>query len=194
MGRSPSRRERKTAHRVQEKLKNNAGSDTETMNTHIIPTPHEIDAVIFDMIAAEAARVPDDTSLDELWSSVALDSAGEFRGYSFGHTPAEARAGAWITVLVAGLRTTSMASQEITTKKHSGGRASQRQPSAVKFCTRRRGSLLDSSPCRPTSIAARNAGRSLSAQKASPSTKQWYRSVPNAEARRCPLCRAMCTW
>ena len=69
-----------------------------TMNTHIIPTPHEIDAVIFDMIAAEAARVPDDTSLDELWSSVALDSAGEFRGYGFGHTPAEARAGAWITV------------------------------------------------------------------------------------------------
>ena len=68
------------------------------MNTHIIPTPHEIDAVIFDMIAAEAARVPDDTSLDELWSSVALDLAGEFRGYGFGHTPAEARAGAWITV------------------------------------------------------------------------------------------------
>ena len=45
------------------------------MNTHILPTPDEIDAVIFDMIAAEAAQVPDDTSLDELWSSVALDSA-----------------------------------------------------------------------------------------------------------------------
>ena len=33
------------------------------MNTHTIPTPDEIDAVIFDMIAAEAAQVPDDTSL-----------------------------------------------------------------------------------------------------------------------------------
>jgi hypothetical protein len=50
------------------------------MNTHILPTPDEIDGVIFDMIAAEATQVPDDTSLDELWSSVALDSAGEFRG------------------------------------------------------------------------------------------------------------------
>jgi hypothetical protein len=60
------------------------------MNTHILPTSDEIDAVVFDMIAAEAAQVPDDTSLDELWSSVALDSAGEFRGYGFGHTPAEA--------------------------------------------------------------------------------------------------------
>ena len=68
------------------------------MNTHILPTPDEIDAVIFDMIAAEAAQVPKDTSLDELWSSVTLDSAGEFRGYGFGYRPAEARAGAWITV------------------------------------------------------------------------------------------------
>jgi hypothetical protein len=67
------------------------------MSAHTIPTPDEIDAVIFDMIAAEAARVPDDTSLDELWSAVALDSYGEFRGYGFGYTPAEARAGAWIT-------------------------------------------------------------------------------------------------
>jgi hypothetical protein len=39
------------------------------MNTHILPTPDEIDAVIFDIIAAEAAQVPDDTSLDELWTS-----------------------------------------------------------------------------------------------------------------------------
>ncbi|MGC2462454.1 MAG: hypothetical protein WA446_16005 [Steroidobacteraceae bacterium] len=67
------------------------------MSTHTIPTPEEIDAVIFDMIAAEAARVPDDTSLDELWSGVARDSDRTFRGYGFGHTPAEARAGAWIT-------------------------------------------------------------------------------------------------
>jgi hypothetical protein len=29
------------------------------MDTHTIPTPDEIDAVIFDMIAAEAAQVPD---------------------------------------------------------------------------------------------------------------------------------------
>jgi hypothetical protein len=50
------------------------------------------------MTAAEAAQVPDVTSLDNLWSSVALDRHGAFRGYGFGHTPAEARAGAWITV------------------------------------------------------------------------------------------------
>ena len=76
---------------------NNVVRDTGTMNTHILPTSDEIDAVVFDMIAAEAAQVPDDTSLDELWSSVALDLAGEFRGYGFGHTPAEARAFAWVT-------------------------------------------------------------------------------------------------
>jgi hypothetical protein len=68
------------------------------MSAHTIPTPEEIEEAIFDMIAAEAAQVPDGGSLDELWSSVALDSAGEFRGYGFGYTPAEARAGAWITV------------------------------------------------------------------------------------------------
>jgi hypothetical protein len=62
------------------------------------PTPSEIDAVIADTIAAEAAQVPDDTNLNDLWSSVALDWQEEFRGYGFGHTPAEARAGAWITV------------------------------------------------------------------------------------------------
>jgi hypothetical protein len=39
------------------------------MSMHIIPTPHEINAVIFDMIAAEAAQMPDDTSLNDLWSS-----------------------------------------------------------------------------------------------------------------------------
>jgi hypothetical protein len=42
------------------------------MNTHILPTPDEIDAVIFDIIAAEAAQVPDDTSLDELWTSAVV--------------------------------------------------------------------------------------------------------------------------
>jgi hypothetical protein len=68
------------------------------MSAHTIPTPDEIDAVIFDMIAAEAAQVPDDGSLDDLWSSVAFDPHGESEGYGFGHTPAEARAGAWITV------------------------------------------------------------------------------------------------
>lgn len=62
-----------------------------------VPTPNEIDAVAFDLIAADAAGVPEDTSLDDLWSSVALDSYGKFRGYGFGYTPAEARAGAWIT-------------------------------------------------------------------------------------------------
>ena len=35
--------------------------------------------------------------LDDLWSSVAFDRHGEFRGYGFGHTPAEARASAWVT-------------------------------------------------------------------------------------------------
>ena len=63
-----------------------------------IPGPDEIDAVVFDMIAAEAAQVPDRTSLDEFWSSIALAPAGEWQGYGFGHTPAEARAAAWITV------------------------------------------------------------------------------------------------
>jgi len=67
------------------------------MSRHTIPTPDEIDAVILDMIAAEAARVLDDTSLDDLWSSVALDSDGQFRGYGFGYSPEKARAGAWIT-------------------------------------------------------------------------------------------------
>jgi len=43
------------------------------------PTPSEVDAVIFDMIAAEAAQVPDDTSLDDPWSGVAFDPQGEFR-------------------------------------------------------------------------------------------------------------------
>lgn len=64
------------------------------MVTHIIPTPDEIDAVIFDMIAADAALVPENNSLNDLWSTVALDDHGEFRGYGFGHTPGEARAAA----------------------------------------------------------------------------------------------------
>jgi hypothetical protein len=62
------------------------------------PTADEIDAVVFEMIAAEAAQVPDHISLNDLWSSVARDPQGEFRGYGFGHAPAEARAAAWITV------------------------------------------------------------------------------------------------
>ena len=62
------------------------------------PTADEIDAVVFEMIAAEAAQVPDHISLNDLWSSVARDPHGEFRGYGFGHAPAEARAAAWITV------------------------------------------------------------------------------------------------
>jgi hypothetical protein len=31
------------------------------------PTPSEIDAVIADMIAAEAAQVPADQSIEEMW-------------------------------------------------------------------------------------------------------------------------------
>ena len=46
------------------------------MNMHTVPTPDEIDAVIFDMIAAEAAQVPDHTSLGDLWSSVVRDARG----------------------------------------------------------------------------------------------------------------------
>ena len=68
------------------------------MNMQFVPTPDEIDAVIFDMIAAEAAKIPDSGSLTDMWSSVAFDSSGEFQGYGFGYTPAEARACAWITV------------------------------------------------------------------------------------------------
>jgi hypothetical protein len=68
------------------------------MNTCILPTPDEVDAVIFDMIAAEAAQVPEHTSLNDLWSSVAHDPQGQFQGYGYGHTPTEARAGAWIPV------------------------------------------------------------------------------------------------
>ena len=67
------------------------------MSASTSPSP-EIDAVIFDMIAAEAAQVPYDGSLDDLWSSVAYDPEGEFQGFGYGHTPNEARAGAWITV------------------------------------------------------------------------------------------------
>jgi hypothetical protein len=44
------------------------------------PTPDEVDAVIFDMIAAEAAQVPDDTSLDDFWWAEAIDPQGEVRG------------------------------------------------------------------------------------------------------------------
>ena len=58
---------------------------------HNMPMRYEIGAVIFDMIAAEAAQISDETSLDDLWSSVAFDRHGEFRGYGFGHTPAQAR-------------------------------------------------------------------------------------------------------
>jgi hypothetical protein len=68
------------------------------MNTRTIPTRDEIDAVVSEMIAAEAAQVPDHTSLSDLWSCVAFDRHGEFRGYGFGHTPGESRAAAWITV------------------------------------------------------------------------------------------------
>ena len=50
------------------------------------------------MIAAEEAGLPCVTSLDDLWSCVAFDPMGEFRGYGFGHNPSEAQAGAWITV------------------------------------------------------------------------------------------------
>ena len=66
------------------------------MSTHIIPTPDEIDAAIFDMIAASAAQGRDDTSLDDLWWSEAFDEHGESRSYGLGHTPAAARAGALI--------------------------------------------------------------------------------------------------
>jgi hypothetical protein len=65
------------------------------------PSPNEIDGVVFDTIAALAAQVPDDTggeNLEELWSSEAFDPEGEWRGLGYGHSPEEARAGAWINV------------------------------------------------------------------------------------------------
>ena len=40
------------------------------------PTPDEIDAVIFDMIAAEAAQVSCDESLDNFWWAEAIDPRG----------------------------------------------------------------------------------------------------------------------
>ena len=60
------------------------------------PTPDDIDAVIFDMITQELTGA-EPHELDELWTSVARDRQGEFRGCGFGLTPAEAHAGAWIT-------------------------------------------------------------------------------------------------
>jgi hypothetical protein len=62
-----------------------------------LPTKDEVEAVIFDMIAAEKRGVPDNSNLDELWASEAFDPQGEAQGYGFGHTPTEAKAGAWIT-------------------------------------------------------------------------------------------------
>ena len=62
------------------------------------PTPDEIDAVIFDMIAAEAAQVSCDESLDNFWWAEAIDPRGGTQAYGLGHTSAEARAGAWINV------------------------------------------------------------------------------------------------
>ena len=56
------------------------------------PTPEEVDAVLFDMIAAQAAQVPHDTSLDDFWGAEAVNPQGEVGGYRLGHTPAEARA------------------------------------------------------------------------------------------------------
>jgi hypothetical protein len=52
--------------------------------------------VIAEMIAAEAAQVSDDTSLDDLWEARAYDPQGELQGIGYGYTAAEACAGAWI--------------------------------------------------------------------------------------------------
>jgi hypothetical protein len=49
------------------------------MSKSTLPTRDEIDSVIFDMIAAEAAQVSDDTSLDE-WSE-ACDPLGQSRAF-----------------------------------------------------------------------------------------------------------------
>jgi hypothetical protein len=58
-----------------------------------IPSPDEISAVI----SSVTSQVQDHSDLNDLWSSIALDSERQLRGYGFGHTPAEARASAWIT-------------------------------------------------------------------------------------------------
>jgi hypothetical protein len=50
------------------------------LGAQTLPTVDEIDAVIFDMIVAEAAGVPDRKSLDDLWSSLAFDPHGEWQG------------------------------------------------------------------------------------------------------------------
>jgi hypothetical protein len=69
-----------------------------SIGTSTLPTPDEIDAVIFDMIAAEAAQVHEwsDTNLSELWFCWAFDPQGQCRGGAFAYTPTEARALAWI--------------------------------------------------------------------------------------------------
>jgi hypothetical protein len=60
------------------------------------PTPEEIVATLRSIEAGDARA----TSLDDMWSCLAYDEAGEWQGYGFGFTPADARAGAWINVFV----------------------------------------------------------------------------------------------
>jgi hypothetical protein len=43
------------------------------MSRNALPSPEEIDSVIFDIMAADKNGGPDNTSLDELWASEAFD-------------------------------------------------------------------------------------------------------------------------
>lgn len=60
------------------------------------PTPNEIDAVVFDMIAVEATGTQNDFDFDDVWECLAFDRDEELQGMGCGDTPAEAAACAWI--------------------------------------------------------------------------------------------------
>jgi hypothetical protein len=62
------------------------------------PAPEEILMTLRSIEAAVEAGKVDQTSLDELWSCLAYEGAGEWQGYGFGFTPSDARAGAWINI------------------------------------------------------------------------------------------------
>src|SRR5262245_2194175 len=67
------------------------------LNTPTVPTPDEIEAVIFDLMRYADGPV-DGPELDELWWSAAFDPQGKLKAYGLGITPTDARAHAWISI------------------------------------------------------------------------------------------------
>jgi hypothetical protein len=64
---------------------------------HAVPTPDEIDAVIADLIATEAARHAKSIEvLNNSWFAEAIGPRGEKRTWGEGLTPAEACVKAWM--------------------------------------------------------------------------------------------------